>query len=1535
MVEGRENAARRAVAGAVVVALVLAWTVLVAPSRAGAAPIVVGCSVADLIAAVDAANSNGVGADTITLTTGCTYTFTASNQIADSDPTRFNWYGPNALPAIASAITIAGNGATIERSSAEGTPKFRLFYVGADPTRAETLGYTTPGAGDLTLRNLTVRGGLAKGGNAGSGAGGGAGLGGAVFSQGHVTLDSVTLSQNTAQGGAGADFAFGLPGGGGGIGTDAAGSAGGGFGPGTFPGAAGGAGGLAGGGGGGFGASDTGGAGGATAGGPGGGPQTGTGGRGGGASPGPGGNGSGGGGSHISFTSAGGQGGPFGGGGGGAGGGTISAGGGGGVGGGGGGGVGEGTGGAGGFGGGGGPTYVAGAAAGAGGFGGGGSHSASGFGSPGGYGGGAGGGPTVGGGGGGAGMGGALFNHQGTLTIVNSTLAANTAAGGAGANAGQGLGGAVFNLNGQATVTNSTLAANTAGTGGALFNLAYDTATARTASVTLVQSILADSTGGVVDLASTKPATAADGGTNLGIALVDSTAVNIVELASGGITGSPITTDPQLGPLQYNGGPGMFTMVPALGGPAVNAVAPPCPTAVDERGGTRPALGGCDLGAVESGVGTLTPIVATSATASVAVGQAITDTATVAGSGATPTGTVVFTVYGPDDTGCGTAGFTLPTPSTLAGGPAATAISLSYTPTAVGTYRWRAAYSGDANYKAVTTDCNAAGETSTAAKATPTLSTSAATTVTLGQPISDTATVTGVGGGVPAPTGTVVFTAYGPDNADCTGGAAFTSPAQTLAGGPPPTAASGTFPTTAAGNYRWLAAYSGDGNYNPVTTACNDSGETSTVAKATPTVSTSAAATVTLGHPVSDTATVSGVGGGVPAPTGTVVFTAYGPDNAGCAGGAAFTSPAQTLAGGPPPTASSGSFPAGALGAYRWKAAYSGDANYNSSTTGCNDPGEASLVVPPALVTSFTPTNLRQDFSGWVGLKLSVGPADLSVTALGRWVVAGNTRAHTVRLVNAATGVDVPGASAVVDTAGAPAGAFAYTPITPVTLSAGGSYYLLSQELAGGDTWYDYDSHVLTSGAGTDVAAAYAFAATPGLILAGGSPGQAFGVPNFQYASGPASPVVTVQPVDQTVAAGGRATFTAAASGSPDPTVQWQVKVPSGSFTDIAGATSLTLTLNAVTAGQGGNQYRAVFTNAGGSATSNPATLTVTTAPPPPLGDTAWMTSFTPSSLRNDFSGWVGARVNVGPADVSVTALGRWVVAGNSGTHALRLVNAAGADVATATVNTAGAQAGAFTYAALTSPVTLTAGATYYLLTQESAGGDAWYEYNLSTATTAVAADTGAAFATNASPGAVAAGGGAGQAYGPPNFLYATASPPPPPPGGTAFVTSFTASNLRNDFSGWVGMRLVVGSSDLSVSALGRWAAGADTGTHTLRLVNAATGVDVASVVVNVAGAPAGTFVFANLANPVTLSANTAYYLLSQETAGGDRWYDYDVSTVTTPAATDTNAVYALNASPGAFVNGGGGAGGGTHQSYGPPNLLYTMGPSSGGAGGT
>lgn len=94
-------------------------------------------------------------------------------------------------------------------------------------------------------------------------------------------------------------------------------------------------------------------------------------------------------------------------------------------------------------------------------------------------------------------------------------------------------------------------------------------------------------------------------------------------------------------------------------------------------------------------------------------------------------------------------------------------------------------------------------------------------------------------------------------------------------------------------------------------------------------------------------------------------------------------------------------------------------------------------------------------------------------------------------------------------------------------------------------------------------------------------------------------PVITQNPTAQTACEGGKVSFTAAASGSPAPAVQWQVSTNGTIWADIVGATSTTLTFPALLA-DNGKQYRAVFSNTSGSAasvTTTAATLTVNPVP--------------------------------------------------------------------------------------------------------------------------------------------------------------------------------------------------------------------------------------------------------------------------------------------------------------------------------------------------
>ncbi|HEX3839660.1 MAG TPA: hypothetical protein VHU85_02605, partial [Acidimicrobiales bacterium] len=119
--------------------------------------------------------------------------------------------------------------------------------------------------------------------------------------------------------------------------------------------------------------------------------------------------------------------------------------------------------------------------------------------------------------------------------------------------------------------------------------------------------------------------------------------------------------------------------------------------------------------------------------------------------------------------------------------------------------------------------------------------------------------------------------------------------------------------------------------------------------------------------------------------------------------------------------------------------------------------------------------------------------------------------------------------------------------------------------------------------------------ATIGVVGLNTGPAAAVTNPHITTAVAPA---ITTQPMNQSAIVGDSATFTAAASGTPNPTVQWLVSTDGGHmFNAIPDATTDTLIIAGTTFAQGHNQYQALFTNIQGTALTFPATLTVTTAP--------------------------------------------------------------------------------------------------------------------------------------------------------------------------------------------------------------------------------------------------------------------------------------------------------------------------------------------------
>jgi uncharacterized repeat protein (TIGR01451 family) len=194
--------------------------------------------------------------------------------------------------------------------------------------------------------------------------------------------------------------------------------------------------------------------------------------------------------------------------------------------------------------------------------------------------------------------GGGIHSH-GPLTLTNSVVSGNSAGDSGGGidsfggvtltnmtvsgNSAGGSGGGINQAGGSVTLTNTTVSGNSAGGGGGgIFENFV---------VTLTSSIVANNTSTPANCFGS----VTDGGYNLSN---DSTCGLSASTSRSNV-------DPQLGPLQANGGPTQ-TMAPASTSPADNAIPPGtngCGTTVstDQRGALRPNLSGCSIGAYEYG----------------------------------------------------------------------------------------------------------------------------------------------------------------------------------------------------------------------------------------------------------------------------------------------------------------------------------------------------------------------------------------------------------------------------------------------------------------------------------------------------------------------------------------------------------------------------------------------------------------------------------------------------------------------------------------------------------------------------------------------------------------------------------------------------------------------------------------------------------------------------------------------------------------------------------------------------------------------
>jgi hypothetical protein len=234
--------------------------------------------------------------------------------------------------------------------------------------------------------------------------------------------------------------------------------------------------------------------------------------------------------------------------------------------------------------------------------------------------------------------------------------------------------------------------------------------------------------------------------------------------------------------------------------------------------------------------------------------------------------------------------------------------------------------------------------------------------------------------------------------------------------------------------------------------------------------------------------------------------------------------------------------------------------------------------------------------AGWS----EIGGATSTSLSLGAAAASQNGELFRAKFTNTAGSATTNTALLTVTSSGAPKVTTQPTALTlkegePIVFSAAASgtpapSLQWEASFNGGSTWM-----VLTGATSSPFNFGGSYAAQNGALFRAtftNSAGSA--VTNAVLLTVDYAPVVTTQPSSATVAEGATATFTAAASGNPAPTVQWQLSTNGGSsWSNISGATATSYTTAATTTANSGYEYRAVFTNSVSSATSGAATLTV------------------------------------------------------------------------------------------------------------------------------------------------------------------------------------------------------------------------------------------------------------------------------------------------------------------------------------------------------
>ena len=266
-------------------------------------------------------------------------------------------------------------------------------------------------------------------------------------------------------------------------------------------------------------------------------------------------------------------------------------------------------------------------------------------------------------------------------------------------------------------------------------------------------------------------------------------------------------------------------------------------------------------------------------------------------------------------------------------------------------------------------------------------------------------------------------------------------------------------------------------------------------------------------------------------------------------------------------------------------------------------------------------------------------------------------------------------------------------------------------------------------------------------------------------------------------------------------------------------------------------------------------------------------------------SGYFGMKVTMSKS-VKVKSLGRMLMNPSTQTHTLAIYDAnSGAKIAGSDATVAGGTINAFTYGDIAGDVTLLAGKSYIIASSETEAGD-WWSHRDCSLSGSVGTIASASYSFDGQVWGFE--GSQGQSFGILDFTYEEINI------GGGFVSNVDAFGTPTaHFAGFVGYSFTVGNDDLNITELGRFFIPGSTETHTLKIINSETGFPIDGGVVTVS--PVSNdygFVYAKLADPVRLNANTTYYLVSEEFSNIDHWYFSDSTFTTTGAAVVNHPVF-------------------------------------------